>query len=899
MPFAFHGTHISGGNFNNVSGNMTQVFNSHAMHVDTRPDQALIDGAQRVLPSRTVNHSFGAIRVPTARQHGFRPYAIANRVHGRQHSDMPGGDMLYGIAPGPPATRDDVPAYTGSMPIEACNLARFQQRIGSGEAPASSAEDISNTFNSVSGDMTQLSVTSYGESGLDILYRDVVREALHDSGERFTEPACHPGTRTAILEQLCAWSIETSPESTIMWLNGSAGAGKSAIAQMFAGDCQEKGRLGASFFFRRRDSKRGTWRGLFPTIAYQLATSIPALYLPMQQAVEKDKLIAGRAMPVQFQRLFRGPFSQALSSLPFLPVIVLDGLDECEDHKIQQQIVGLFIDAAKASQLPMRLLICSRPEPHLREIIEAAETFATCQQYVLRADRSAYGDIRTYLGAEFSRIRSEYMARGTDLGAPWPPATVLDHLVTKSSGIFIYATTVIRFVGDQYSHPADRLDSVLSLDPQSTAPLDDLYTEILSSVPEEHLLRILSAIRLTAGNRLQMDPEEIDMLLGLRLGTTRSRLRGLHSLFAVPPIRPRFAFRREYGFFRAVTVLHASLGDYLTDPRRSGRWCLSVPSLESELLHCTVCLLGSPPPTPLTREFYSELVETLPMALRNTTPSDALVGLLRNEAFQDSLFMSCEFNSVACWPHRDSPYPPDLLQIWEDHRFICDLVSHLDARETPGSPTFKFDAIYAEIFAKHNELLLVLRMYGFSDWNLSLILELCGGTYAIFRPFLQFRQLLDFPLPKGDSPLDFLYDRRRAGELDWNLGHPAEELVVRWISRAKGFIERGEDALTPNFLLSLPDCGTSPRILRELETLNLSALCGQLDEDGHVFVHRDIIHLDTIQLVLDWLWEFPGPPIRVIRFWKQQQRDISRCYNRMAGGRLDVEDGEDSDGVGG
>ncbi|KAF8212972.1 hypothetical protein K438DRAFT_1549766, partial [Mycena galopus ATCC 62051] len=68
-------------------------------------------------------------------------------------------------------------------------------------------------------------------------------------------------------------------------LNGSAGIGKSAIAQQFAGECQVQGRLGASFFFKRRHPKRGTWNGLFPTIAYQLATLITALSLHVQQAV--------------------------------------------------------------------------------------------------------------------------------------------------------------------------------------------------------------------------------------------------------------------------------------------------------------------------------------------------------------------------------------------------------------------------------------------------------------------------------------------------------------------------------------------------------------------------------------------------------------------------------------
>ncbi|KAJ7325929.1 hypothetical protein DFH08DRAFT_817004 [Mycena albidolilacea] len=137
-----------------------------------------------------------------------------------------------------------------------------------------------------------------------------------------------------------------------MWLNGSAGAGKSAITQMFAGDCQNEGRLGASFFFKRGDSERGTWRGLFPTIAYQLARSIPAFRHPVQEAVKDDKLIAGRSMPIQFRGLVQGPFGEALSSLPFLPVIVLDGLDECEDHKSNNMLFSSLSALSRHSNCP-------------------------------------------------------------------------------------------------------------------------------------------------------------------------------------------------------------------------------------------------------------------------------------------------------------------------------------------------------------------------------------------------------------------------------------------------------------------------------------------------------------------------------------------------------------------
>jgi hypothetical protein len=56
-----------------------------------------------------------------------------------------------------------------------------------------------------------------------------------------------------------------------LWLHGSAGAGKSAVAQAFAGQCHQDGLFGGSFFFKRGHSDRGKWNGLVTTLAYQLA----------------------------------------------------------------------------------------------------------------------------------------------------------------------------------------------------------------------------------------------------------------------------------------------------------------------------------------------------------------------------------------------------------------------------------------------------------------------------------------------------------------------------------------------------------------------------------------------------------------------------------------------------
>ncbi|KAJ7315210.1 hypothetical protein DFH08DRAFT_715929, partial [Mycena albidolilacea] len=425
--------------------------------------------------------------------------------------------------------------------------------------------------------------------GINILRAHVVTEALHDSGERFPEPACHPGTHIiSKLGQKLVMKFGLQPYYLVASRLG--GSGKVGYCADIRRELRERGQARCIFFLKHGHPKRGTGSGIITTLAYQLAISIPEFLLPLQQAIEKDKLVAGRALTVQFQRLLVEPFQQ-VAPLQSPPVVVLDGLDEFDDHKVQEQIVRLFISAVRDYQLPLRILVTSRPEPHLREIFEMKEACATCRCSALSADCT---DIRTYLRDEFSRIHSENLARGTDLGAVWPPPDALLNLVSKSSGIFVYATTVVRYIDDRYWNPQERLLSVLALDPESTAPLDDLYTSILSIVPHvPQNSRILHLIWCGGWN-----PEEVDIILKLRGGTSRRILSSLCSLLDVPELSTRYSRRSAVGF------LHASFHDFLHDERRSGRWCIAPSWLESDWLASMIRLLSIPRRVDQNTAFY-------------------------------------------------------------------------------------------------------------------------------------------------------------------------------------------------------------------------------------------------------------------------------------------------------
>ncbi|KAF7369417.1 hypothetical protein MVEN_00270900 [Mycena venus] len=833
---------------NSITGNFTQIFASHGKRMtgEARDTGKVGYGNSHSIQPVADGQSAGATqRQRGVPQHHNRPYGIVDRRH---HNVLEESQSHPFIAWPPFPNSEGVPANS--------------YRVG--------------------GNMTQLQVTSYGESGLDILYRFIAMGATHDSGERFAEPACHPGTRVAVLEQLSAWADDTRPESSILWLHGSAGMGKSAVAQMFAGNCKTSGRLGASFFFKRGDPEQGSWHRLFSTLAYQLAHSVPELLLHVQHAVETNKLVINQMKELQFQRLIVEPLKQV--PVPqLLPILVLDGLDECEDPKIQQDILQLFIDAIHVRQLPIHILIASRPEPHIRGVLQTKATLNICRLMELSADKTAYEDIQTYLRNEFSRIRSEYFTEGIDLGEAWPGQEATEHLVKKSCGLFVYATTVVRFVGNPYSHPQERLNSVLDLDPKSTVPLDDLYSQILSVVERnERQLRILHVIwQMTLESpRLAPDPEEIDLILDLSRGTSRLALRRLHSLLELPPIRTRGSLHRR------VNVLHSAFTDYLGDVRRSNGWCVSLPWLHSDYLHCMIRLLSLPPSTYSRRGLYCAILEVLPKLLATATPCDKLFALLRNPNFQDSFFLSAQ-QGFRGWPQADSLYPSDLIKLWECHQFISNVAWNLNVSGKECVPSFKYDSLYREILSGRPTLVFVLSVELLLPGEVASVLRLFDLTYRIFEPLLAFRDypyLLSFEL--GDSPVDFIADPQRAGAMFSDLQDIAEVLVLRWISRAREVILGGDFWLNPNFLVIIGRCRPSSKILHELASLDLSELCDHMsgDQDAHEYLHDGITSEGILIGVVNWLQTFSETPLKIIEFWEKQIAQIRQCIRTLEAG---------------
>ncbi|KDR68606.1 hypothetical protein GALMADRAFT_160961 [Galerina marginata CBS 339.88] len=433
-------------------------------------------------------------------------------------------------------------------------------------------------FLAVEGDYN-LSVRVEKRRGIDILFEGIAQGALHNSGERFDAPKCHPNTRTALLQKIMDWIQNDDPSSPkFMWIYGPAGSGKSAIAQSIAELCYEYGFLLGTFFFSRSAAGRNDDKRLAATIAYQIGQSFTEAMPIIEKSVERNPALLFLNLEAQLKGLIIEPLSMtALHAHPRPRLIIIDGLDECRDHSAQTAIIRTFTQLITVHKLPFRILFASRTEYHIREafndkIFDTSLCRIALDNSLWRAD----DDIREFLISRFQKIRDTHQMKSY-LPQVWPQPEVIDKLVVKSSGQFIYASTAIKYVEAHGYHPTNRLDTVLGLrsieNGTPFAELDDLYRHILSTVEDYSLVSRILGYLLLAENTSN-SPSFLDGFFSFQKGTTYLALSNLHAIINLPDDKGD------------ITISHASFGDFLFDPSRSGIYFLDVGFVHTDLAVC-------------------------------------------------------------------------------------------------------------------------------------------------------------------------------------------------------------------------------------------------------------------------------------------------------------------------
>ena len=380
-------------------------------------------------------------------------------------------------------------------------------------------------------------------------------------------------------------------DALIMWLLGPAGAGKSAIAQTLAELCNSSKILLAHFFFFRTYPARNHSRSLFATLAYPLAINLPDARDFVVKVPEDDPMVFTRSIEEQLSSLIITVRRSGRPSSPSTPyLVIIDGLDECGDAAMQTSILQVIAKAFPARGLPLKFLIASRPEMHLTPAFNSRWINPILARLALDDNFLPEDDIRCFVQDSFGEIRETHPFASLIRDPTWPCTDTIERLVQKSSGQFIFASTVMKFITSTRRLLTASLDIILGLTPSNAdapfAELDALYINILSSMSDIKRTRsILGFLILSDALGAKMTTTIfIEDFLMLSRGDSHIFAGELASVLTLGPANS--------GVHRTVNLLHASLSDFFLDRSRSNQFALDLPEVHAHLACMCLRALG-------------------------------------------------------------------------------------------------------------------------------------------------------------------------------------------------------------------------------------------------------------------------------------------------------------------
>jgi hypothetical protein len=332
---------------------------------------------------------------------------------------------------------------------------------------------------------------------MEKLLKEMIPGAAADSSARDPPPRCHPGTRLAILERCLYFIAHCEKERQMRWVVGAAGVGKSAIMQSVTESPLLKVASNASVFFSINGRNDGT--KAIMTLSYQFAAKSKVYRNAIESQVADDPHLLQSSMTIQFekfiiQHFIHNPDLNTGSRV----LIVIDGLDECNDTRTQVELLRLISNfCISHPSSPIVWLIASRPEPHITSFFSRPEVAPAYEKEELTVDSDeARADVERYLRHELTEI-----GKASDFLSPqWPDEQDLWKLASAAGGLFAYAHTAVRYIGDSsVGDPVSQLSDVLNVidevplhgvprEQHPMALLDALYARILSNVPPKIMI---------------------------------------------------------------------------------------------------------------------------------------------------------------------------------------------------------------------------------------------------------------------------------------------------------------------------------------------------------------------------------------------------------------------------
>ncbi|CAE6497704.1 unnamed protein product [Rhizoctonia solani] len=386
---------------------------------------------------------------------------------------------------------------------------------------------------------------------------------------------CTEGTRTEVLAELERWTYDPDAP-TVYWMNGMAGTGKTTIACTFSEWLERHELLAASFFCTRTSADCKDAAKIIPTIVYQLARYSASFQSELCNILSAEPTAGSKNISKQFERLLKEPLQKAKDGILDNLVVVIDALDECDNHNGVETMLDMLFQYAP--QIPLKFFVTSRPEPEIYEKMSLNAQSRTVFHLHDIEKSLVRADIELYLNKELA-----FMS---------PRLSDIEQLVDRSGALFLYASTLVRYIQPSRGRadPHRRLQSLLGMTAEAVkehAQIDALYTAVLESALSEDELQTDEAeeIRLVLRTVL-LAQEPIGVETIAKLADINDSRRVEYALY---PLRSVLHQSETTGL---VSTLHASFPEYIFNSKRSGSYFCDVVEHNQLLVQRCFLIMG-------------------------------------------------------------------------------------------------------------------------------------------------------------------------------------------------------------------------------------------------------------------------------------------------------------------
>ncbi|KXN81417.1 Serine/threonine-protein kinase HT1 [Leucoagaricus sp. SymC.cos] len=272
---------------------------------------------------------------------------------------------------------------------------------------------------------------------------------------------CHPLTRRKLRSLISEWRRNIYNERrthSVRWLLGPPGTGKSAIASTIVAEARKDEQPCAAYFFGHSSSPDRPL-DVIPSLSNELSKQIPAYERIVADRLSVDPRILQKIVQTQFKELIAEPLQLVHAQNPFHHpvVIILDGIDQCPEKEAQRNFIRLLGNhngSRKEMDIPLLWLVTSRPEWHLKQMLDYGGISNKCDRYHVVNDdeETLQGDVYTVIQDGLEDIKQK--VKPGSVPKEWPSKAYIRKLAESSSPLFSVAMSALQFIGSEERYKA-------------------------------------------------------------------------------------------------------------------------------------------------------------------------------------------------------------------------------------------------------------------------------------------------------------------------------------------------------------------------------------------------------------------------------------------------------------